>query len=157
MHRFPLSCLLLLLTAACADKARNAECDGNDPGEGEEVSLQLAALGYGSFNMDDTGGGWSEGTEILTEEVDWAAYTAQLGDDGGLTPDFATDVVFVHRWGDGGCEPSYQYVAWRWGEVVRVRGFQDGKDGGCDAYFPQTDLVLLPGTAGADLDWCEDL
>ena len=135
-----------------------ATCDGRALSDAvdQTASAALVSLGYAAPVGVPEGVDVDALTGVITSEADWTALVATLGTDAGLSPDLGSDAVFVHGWVDGGCEPAFTYTAHDWedGAVVRVRGLQDGVDGGCDAYFPVLDLVVLPGVVGADLGWC---
>ena len=93
--------------------------------------------------------------EVVSTDAAWTDWVAALGTDLGWTPDFSADVVFVHGWVDGGCEPAFDYAVWRFPDGrVRARAVQDGVDGGCDAYFPNLTLIWVRGVAGTDVGWC---
>jgi len=133
-------------------------CDGRLLASAEDLSAtaSLVSLGYAAaFGVPD-GVAVDALTSVVRSDAEWSSLVATLETDAGLTPNFERDAVFVHGWVDGGCEPAFTYTshAWDAGGIVRVRGLQAGVDGGCDAYFPVVDVVVLPDVAGRDLGWC---
>lgn len=146
--------MVLLLPSLLALLACDTEplCDGLDPAAGDEVAVQLTELGYSDFH--DTGFGDTT-LPVITSESDWTEATASWGTDGGLSPDFAAQAVWPHKWIFGGCGEWYEYPAWRWGSTLRVRARYESEDGVCDGAFPQLDLVLIDLDGATDLGWCE--
>lgn len=136
----------MLVAASCG--LFKPDCGEHDPADGEEVNTRLKVLGYSEFDS-----GWSRGRDIHTSDERWQEQTSEWGTDGGLDPDFSTEAVFEKNWADGGCSDPFTYEAWRWGEVLRVYA-ERGDPGGCDAHFPQIDLVLVKLGGATDLGWC---
>jgi hypothetical protein len=144
--------LLLLVITGC-DEVSQKTCDGLSPQDGEEITLQLVELGYSQV---DTGGGLGDTYQlIISDDATWAEQVTAWGDDGGLTPDFSVETVFVHAWVFGGCGEAYHYGAWRWDDVLRVRAEYESEGAVCDAYMPQVDLLVVPHGGASDLGWCE--
>jgi len=128
-------------------------CDGRPVDDATVLSHQLASLGYSEFG---DGFEFDENAhEVVTEATRWEALVEAWGDDGGLSPDFDSDVVFVHPWVDGGCEPVFEYLLLDYDGSVRLYAWQQGRDGGCEAWFPQLDLILASGVAGQDAAFCD--
>ncbi len=127
-------------------------CEGRVPSEATELELQLFNLGYGEFD-GDTGGGFGD-REVIEDASDWEAHIAAMGVDPTGGVDFDTHAVFLNEWVDGGCSEPYEYEAYALDDELRVRAIA-GEDGGCDAYFPELDVVVVERGGATDLSFCE--
>ncbi len=131
-----------VVLAACAD--------GTD-----SLSFQLSELFYRTANPTQ---------QVLTDDASWQTFlelpggtTYSYGYTSGTWPtvDFTTHVVFVNFWADGGCEdkPTYAFCL----SDDSVTGvYAPGKDDGCDAYFPQVDLLVVPRSEAQTFQWTVD-
>ena len=148
---------IMWLTAMGCENPERETCDGFEPRDGIPVEVMLTTLGYGDFDMggEDDGGDWSEGVDIIESAEAWAAVEATYGIAGTISPDFSTEVVFVHRWADGGCDPEFEYYAWVWEDALRLRMYQEPQKHGCDAYFPMLGLAVVPREDAVDFGVCE--
>lgn len=126
-------------------------CEGRAPSGATEQQHQLFILGYSDF---DDGGvdGWAP--TVVTDADAWDAAVSAIGSDPTGGVDLDTQVVFLHPWVDGGCQDPFTYEAWLLAGVLRLRTFP-GDDDGCDAYFPQLDVVVVERGGAADVDFCD--
>ncbi|MCO4747620.1 MAG: hypothetical protein KC912_22685 [Proteobacteria bacterium] len=141
---------LLVVLGGCTAAEADLSCPSltNDA---EELTLQLVELGYGSFSFADpfpTGAG-----EVLQTEESWNAAVDRWGGDGGLSPDFATDFVFVNRWNYSGCDAMH-YAGWLDGSRLRVVLSHEEPENNCDMALPQVDLIQVPHGGATDIAWC---
>lgn len=91
--------------------------------------------------------------EVLTTRDAWDAAVGRWGTDDGVSPDFATQVVYVYRWINDGCAAAVQYAAWADGESLRVVAVEDDSTS-CSGDTPQIDLVVVDRGDATDLAWC---
>ena len=132
-------------------------CDGLDPKDGEAVDIQLTLLGYVTYDFADKGGesvipGFAE---IVLDEARWMELVDALGDDGGVSPDFESQVAFLSRWDSGGCgdeEPSYG--AWLWEETVRIRRVE-GEGCDTDMAIHYMDIGVVERGSATGFGWCD--
>ena len=139
--------IMLLALTGCGEDISTASCDGRSPADGEEVALQLTELGY-------TGDG-NAYQSVIRDDADWAEQISMWGSDGGLTPDFTAEAIFVNAWVFGGCGEEYTYGAWQWDDTIRLRAAHATEDTVCDGYMPQVDLMSVPLGDATDIGWCE--
>ncbi len=146
--------LMLLTLSGCGDEdISKASCDGRSPADGAEVALQLTELGYVFIDTGTSQGDTYQ--SIIRDDADWAEQTSIWGSDGGLTPDFTAEAIFVNAWVYGGCGEAYTYGAWQWDDTLRVRASYASEDTVCDGYMPQVDLMSVPLGEAEDIGWCE--
>lgn len=125
-------------------------CDSLDLGLADPVPLEVTTLRYGAFELGPHN---PESRFILEDTAAWDQLVAEVGTDGGLSPEFGNESIYIHFWVDGGCDVPYTYTAWAWDDVQRVLAWQE-VDGDCDAWFPTLDLVSVPRGVSADRAWC---
>lgn len=145
------SCLVL---GAC--DPMNAPCDGLDPKDGEAVDIQLTLLGYGQYSeWDEDGEDILPDSEIVEDEARWTELVEVMGTDGGVSPDFDSQVAFLNGWDDRGCgDEAPTYGAWRWDDTVRIRRL-DGEACHNDMVLPNMDIGLIERGSATDYGWCE--
>jgi hypothetical protein len=145
-------CVLLSMTAAltACGNADELSCP-SFASNAEELSMELVELVDGSFSGEEV---FTEGPgEVLQTDATWSSAVTRWGTDGGLTPDFTTDLVFVNRWDScgGGLQ---EYAAWKDGARLRVVLAATEPDATCDMASPQIDLILVPHGGATDIAWC---
>ena len=115
-----------------------------------EVELQLHELGYVR----------SGETTVIETRNEYDALLADEGDTGfgslGEAPDvdFDTHVVFTRWWVDGGCQDKPTYTGWVLDGTLSVH-VDPGRDGGCEAWFPQLDVLVAPISGATAFTWAE--
>jgi|GEM_PF-3491581 len=127
-------------------------CDDQHVDDGTALPYELELIGYGDAAFDEDL--MADGPQVVTDPTAWDTLVARLNTTVSLAPDFSSDAVFVHPWSDGGCEPMFEYDAIGWSDAVRVRAWQAGEDAGCDAYFPNVDLILVDLGGATNLGFC---
>ena len=138
--------LLVTMMVGCSGTL----CEGNPPRDAEELEHQLQSLGYGEFG--DSGFGQPD-SAILQDQESWESYAAEGGIQASeLSVDFSSELVFVNSWVDGGCD-SISYTALLQVSSLRLR--REETTGGCDAFFPQLDFVVVEHRGATDVDFCE--
>lgn len=150
-HLAPWSLWSCLALGAC--DPMNAPCDGLDPRDGETVDIQLTLLGYGDYT--DGGEEILPDSEIVEDEARWTELVAFMGTDGGVSPDFESQVAFLNGWNERGCgDDSPTYAAWRWDDTARIRRL-DGEACNNDMALPNMDIGLIERGSATDYGWCE--
>ncbi len=121
------------------------------PADATSTNFQLTRLGYVDSSLQQA---------VFEDQATVDAYfAAATTTSGGPTPggaptgiDFGSQVLFAHPWVDGGCEdpPTYAVcVVDAAMSAVSARGL----DGGCDAFFPNLDLLLVDRGAASSFAW----
>ncbi|MCP4808218.1 MAG: hypothetical protein GY913_30825 [Proteobacteria bacterium] len=118
------------------------------PSGATEVELQVHALGY----VRDGEQAVIETANEYSALLDGGGDTGDAGLDDAPDVDFDSDVVFTNWWVDGGCEDGPTYTAWVLDGTLFAH-VEMGKDGGCDAYFPQLDILVAPRSGVDAFEW----
>ncbi|TNE86445.1 MAG: hypothetical protein EP330_22155 [Deltaproteobacteria bacterium] len=121
--------------------------------DAEELPFQLASLGYGQFDGEDPfviGAG-----EVLQTQDAWDSAVTRWGTDGGLSPDFATELVFVNRWDTDGCGGrTVDYAPWLDADRLRMVLRVNEPSSTCDMALSQIDLLVVAHGGATDIAWC---
>jgi len=130
------------------EPAEMARC----PEEESALPFELVQLGYAMMDNEQA---------VLADQVAYDAWLVELGESmgssytsSGTAPDidFTESVGFANFWVDGGCEDPPTYAACEDGSTI-ISFNEPGFDDGCDAFFPQVDLLIVPRGSATDFEW----
>jgi hypothetical protein len=137
--------LLISMVLGCGE---GSLCEGRIPSEAEVIQHGLERLESG---FRDSGSG-EPSSEVLADQDSLDSYLAEIGADSSPSVDFSAEVAFAHYWIDGGCD-ELTYTAVSIDGHLRLR--RETVTGGCEAYMPTLDFVVVPHGGAEDIDFCE--
>ncbi len=137
--------LLISMVLGCSESTL---CEGKIPREAEVIEHRQETLDPG---FRDSGG--SEPTsQVLVDQDVLDSYLSEIGSDSSPDVDFSGEVAFAHYWIDGGCD-DLTYTAVSMDGQLRLR--RETVTGGCEAYMPTLDFVVVEHGGADDIDFCE--